>query len=80
MDTLRFLYASNMDRGHDVDMFLKLLRNERISFVCIGGGAKRIEDVKVEGLEESFLFLPDQDKRYVPYLTMACDVSLVRCE
>ncbi|MEM9980479.1 MAG: glycosyltransferase family 4 protein, partial [Cyanobacteria bacterium P01_D01_bin.2] len=69
VDTFTVLYSGNMGRCHDIDTIFeaaKLLRNERIKFVCIGGGAKReklIEDVKAEGLDENFLFLPYQDKK-----------------
>ena len=83
VDTFTVLYSGNMGRCHDIDTIFeaaKLLRNEPIRFVCIGGGAKRkklIEDVKAEGLEENFLFLPYQDKKDIPYSMTACDVSLV---
>ena len=82
VDTFTVLYSGNMGRCHDIDTIFeaaKLLRNEPIRFVCIGGGAKRkelIEDVKTEGLE-NFLFLPYQDKKNIPYSMTACDVSLV---
>ncbi|MFG6095985.1 glycosyltransferase family 4 protein [Leptothoe sp. ISB3NOV94-8A] len=83
VDTFTVLYSGNMGRCHDIATIFeaaKLLRNEPIKFVCIGGGAKRetlIEDVKAEGLEENFLFLPYQDKKDLPYSMTACDVSLV---
>ena len=83
VNTFTVLYSGNMGRCHDIDTIFeaaKLLRNEPIKFVCIGGGAKReklIEDVKAEGLEENFLFLPYQDKKDIPYSMTACDVSLV---
>jgi len=82
VDTFTVLYSGNMGRCHDIDTIFeaaKLLRNEPIRFVCIGGGAKReklIEDVKAEGLE-NFLFLPYQDKKDIPFSMTACDVSLV---
>ena len=82
VDTFTVLYSGNMGRCHDIDTIFeaaKLLRNEPIRFVCIGGGPKRkelIEDVKTEGLE-NFLFLPYQDKKNIPYSMTACDVSLV---
>ncbi|NEZ59943.1 glycosyltransferase family 4 protein [Adonisia turfae] len=83
VDTFTVLYSGNMGRCHDIATIFeaaKLLRNEPIKFVCIGSGAKReklIEDVKAEGLEENFLFLPYQDKKDLPYSMTACDVSLV---
>ena len=83
VDTFTVLYSGNMGRCHDIDTIFeaaKLLRDDPIKFVCIGGGAKReklIEDVKVEGLEKNFLFLPYQDKKDIPYSMTACDVSLV---
>ncbi|MEL6131261.1 MAG: glycosyltransferase family 4 protein, partial [Cyanobacteria bacterium J06628_4] len=83
VDTFTVLYSGNMGRCHDIDTIFeaaKLLRNEPIKFVCIGGGAKReklIEDVKAEGLDKNFLFLPYQDKKDIPYSMTACDVSLV---
>ncbi|MBE9068847.1 glycosyltransferase family 4 protein [Leptolyngbya cf. ectocarpi LEGE 11479] len=82
VDTFTVLYSGNMGRCHDIETIFeaaKLLRNEPIRFVCIGGGAKReklIEDVAAEGLE-NFLFLPYQDKKDIPYSMTACDVSLV---
>ncbi|MEM7063179.1 MAG: glycosyltransferase family 4 protein [Cyanobacteria bacterium P01_B01_bin.77] len=83
VDTFTVLYSGNMGRCHDIETIFeaaKLLRNEPIKFVCIGGGAKReklMEDVKAEGLDKSFLFLPYQDKKDIPYSMTACDVSLV---
>lgn len=83
VDTFTVLYSGNMGRCHDIETIFgasKLLRNEPIKFVCIGGGAKReklMEDVKAEGLEKNFLFLPYQDKKDIPYSMTACDVSLV---
>ncbi|MEA5466510.1 glycosyltransferase family 4 protein [Leptothoe sp. PORK10 BA2] len=83
VDTFTVLYSGNMGRCHDIDTIFeaaKLLRNEPIRFVCIGGGAKReklMKDVKAEGLEKNFLFLPYQDKKDIPYSMTACDVSLV---
>ena len=83
VDTFTVLYSGNMGRCHDIDTIFeaaKLLRDEPIKFVCIGGGAKReklIEDVKREGIEENFLFLPYQEKKDIPYSMTACDVSLV---
>ena len=83
VDTFTVLYSGNMGRCHDIKTIFeaaKLLRDEPIKFVCIGGGAKReklIEDVKAEGLEKIFLFLPYQDKKNIAYSMTACDVSLV---
>ncbi|MEM1255560.1 MAG: glycosyltransferase family 4 protein [Cyanobacteria bacterium P01_H01_bin.21] len=83
VNTFTVLYSGNMGRCHDIKTIFeaaKLLRDEPIKFVCIGGGAKRkklIEDVKTEGLEKNFLFLPYQDKKDLPYSLTACDVSLV---
>ena len=83
VDTFTVLYSGNMGRCHDIETIFeaaKLLRDEPIKFVCIGGGAKReklIEDVKREGIEENFLFLPYQEKKDIPYSMTACDVSLV---
>ncbi|BAB76922.1 glycosyltransferase family 4 protein [Anabaena sp. FACHB-709] len=76
------LYSGNMGRCHDIDTMLeaaKLLQNEPIQFVCIGGGAKReelIREVDKLGLN-NFTFLPYQDKQVLPYSLTACDLSLV---
>ena len=73
VDTFTVLYSGNMGRCHDIKTIFeaaKLLRNEPIKFVCIGGGAKRkklIEDVKAEGLEKCFLFLSYQEKKDLPF-------------
>ncbi|NEQ49266.1 MAG: glycosyltransferase family 4 protein [Leptolyngbya sp. SIO3F4] len=82
VDTFTVLYSGNMGRCHDIDTLLetaKLLRDEPIKFVCIGGGVKReklIGDVKAECLK-NFLFLPYQHKKDIPYSMTACDISLV---
>ncbi len=82
VNTFTVLYSGNMGRCHDIDTIFqaaKLLRNESIRFVCIGGGVKReklIDKVEMEGLD-NFLFLPYQDKKTLPYSMTACDVSLV---
>ena len=76
------LYSGNMGRCHDIDTLFevaKLLREEPISFVCIGGGAKRsplMEQIKAEGLQ-NFMFLPYQEKADLPYSLTCADVSLV---
>jgi glycosyltransferase involved in cell wall biosynthesis len=76
------LYSGNMGRCHDIDTMLdaaKLLQDEPIQFVCIGGGAKRdelIKEVDKLGLN-NFTFLPYQDKQVLPYSLTACDLSLV---
>lgn len=82
VDPFTVLYSGNMGRCHDVETIFeaaKLLRNEPIRFVCIGGGAKRgklIQAVEKEGLK-NFLFLPYQDKKDIPYSMTACDLTLV---
>jgi glycosyltransferase involved in cell wall biosynthesis len=76
------LYSGTLGRCHDVDTILnaaKLLQDEQIQFVFIGGGAKWsacVEKVKELGLN-NFLFLPYQDKQVIPYSLTACDLSLV---
>ncbi len=76
------LYSGNMGRCHDIDTILeaaRLLRNEPIRFVFIGGGAKRPtaeEKVKEWGLPNC-QFLPYQDKQHLPFSLTACDLSLV---
>jgi glycosyltransferase involved in cell wall biosynthesis len=76
------LYSGNMGRCHDMDTILEaatLLQNEPIQFVFIGDGAKRqacMEQVETLGLNNC-LFLPYQDKQYLPYSLTACDLSLV---
>ncbi len=76
------LYSGNMGRCHDIDTLLetaRLLKNEPILFVCIGGGAKREKlrgDIETSGLK-NFRFLPYQEKAVLPYSLTAGDVSLV---
>jgi glycosyltransferase involved in cell wall biosynthesis len=79
------VYSGNMGRCHDVATILetaKLLQEEPVQFVCIGGGPKRkdlIEEVNRLGLS-NFLFLPYQDKDVLPYSLTAGDLSLVSVE
>ncbi len=76
------LYSGNMGRCHDIDTILetaKLLKDQPIQFLCVGGGAKKkilIEQVKKLGLN-NFQFLPYQEKSNLPYSLTACDLSLV---
>lgn len=76
------LYSGNMGRCHDIDTLFaaaRLLKDEPILFVCIGGGAKRetlIDEVNASGLS-NFRFLPYQEKMVLPYSLTAGDLSLV---
>ncbi|MCX7594262.1 MAG: glycosyltransferase family 4 protein [Fischerella sp.] len=76
------LYSGNMGRCHDMDTILeaaKLLQDEPIQFVFVGGGAKReelVKEVNRLGLK-NFIFLPYQDKEVLPYSLTAGDLSLV---
>ncbi|KYC37761.1 glycosyltransferase WbuB [Scytonema hofmannii PCC 7110] len=76
------LYSGNMGRCHDMETILgaaKLLKDEPIQFVFIGGGAKG-EDLRRESHQlklDNMVFLPYQDKEVLPYSLTACDVSLV---
>lgn len=76
------LYSGNMGRCHDMETIMeaaKLLQNEPIQFVFIGDGAKRkvcVDEANALGLKNC-LFLPYQDKQYLPYSLTACDLSLV---
>ncbi|MCJ8281583.1 MAG: glycosyltransferase family 4 protein, partial [Rivularia sp. ALOHA_DT_140] len=71
-----------MGRCHDIDTILeaaKLLKDEPIKFLCVGGGAKRkvlVEEIKKSDLN-NFQFLPYQEKSDLPYSLTACDLSLV---
>ncbi len=82
VDKFTVLYSGNMGRCHDMETILEtasLLRNEPIQFVFIGDGAKRkicMEQAETLGLTNC-LFLPYQDKKYLPYSLTACDLSLV---
>ncbi|HAX79151.1 MAG TPA: glycosyltransferase WbuB [Cyanobacteria bacterium UBA11372] len=82
VDKFTVLYSGNMGRCHDMETILEtasLLRNEPIQFVFIGDGAKRkicMEQAEILGLTNC-LFLPYQDKKYLPYSLTACDLSLV---
>jgi glycosyltransferase involved in cell wall biosynthesis len=76
------LYSGNMGRCHDMNTILetaKLLKDEPIQFVFIGGGAKG-EDLLRESHRlklNNMVFLPYQDKEVLPYSLTACDLSLV---
>lgn len=82
IDPFVVLYSGNMGHCHDIDTLFeaaKLLQNEPILFVCIGGGAKRSQlekNVEALGLR-SFKFLPYQEKSALPYSLTASDLSLV---
>lgn len=82
VDPFVVMYSGNMGRCHDTETILaaaKLLKDEPIRFVCIGGGAKRsplIQSVADAGLN-NFLFLPYQEKSDLPYSLTACDLSLI---
>jgi len=76
------LYSGNMGRCHDIDTLFeaaKLLKDDSVLFVCIGGGAKRESLVKrvAEAALENFRFLPYQEKSALPYSLTAGDLSLV---
>ncbi len=81
-DEFVVLYSGNMGRCHDIDTLFeaaRLLRDDPILFVCIGGGAKReplMARVEAEGLS-NFRFLPYQEKSVLPYSLTASDLSLV---
>lgn len=82
VDTFTVLYSGNMGRCHEADTILaaaKLLQNEPIQFVFIGGGAKHktcLQQVKELNLPNC-RFLPYQEKHVLPYSLTACDLSLV---
>ena len=82
VDRFTVLYSGNMGRCHDIDTILeaaKLLKDEPIQFLCIGGGAKRkilVDEIKQLDLN-NFQFLPYQEKSNLPYSLTACDLSLV---
>jgi glycosyltransferase involved in cell wall biosynthesis len=82
VDKFTVLYSGNMGRCHDIDTILeaaKLLKDEPIQFLCIGGGAKQkllVEQIKELNLD-NFGFLPYQKKSNLPYSLTACDLSLV---
>ncbi len=81
-DKFIVLYSGTLGRCHDVDTILnaaKLLQDEPIQFVFIGGGAKWsycVEKIREWDLN-NFLFLPYQDRQVIPYSLTACDLSLV---
>ncbi len=82
VDKFTVLYSGNMGRCHDIDTILeaaKLLKDEPIQFLCVGGGAKKKvlrKEVKQLGLN-NFQFLPYQEKSDLPHSLTACDLSLV---
>lgn len=76
------LYSGNMGRCHDLETIMETatqLQDEPIQFVFIGSGAKRqicLEQVEKKGLKNC-LFLPYQNKQFLPYSLTSCDLSLV---
>jgi len=82
VDKFTVLYSGNMGRCHDMETIMEAareLQNQPIQFVFIGDGAKRKacqEQAASLGLNNC-LFLPYQDKQYLPYSLTACDLSLV---
>ncbi|HEY9845637.1 MAG TPA: glycosyltransferase family 4 protein, partial [Candidatus Caenarcaniphilales bacterium] len=80
--TFNVLYSGNLGRCHDLETVLEAaqqLQNEPIRFVFIGDGAKRqacIDQVNHLGLTNC-LFLPYQEKQFLPYSLTACDLSIV---
>lgn len=82
IDPFVVIYSGNMGRCHDIDTLFeaaRLLKDEPILFVCIGGGAKReklIADIEASGVK-NFRFLPYQEKAVLPYSLTASDLSLV---
>ncbi|MBF2004211.1 MAG: glycosyltransferase family 4 protein [Chlorogloeopsis fritschii C42_A2020_084] len=82
VDKFTVVYSGNMGRCHDMDTILetaKILKDEPIKFVFVGGGAKREELSKQAhqlGLN-NFVFVPYQDKNILPYSLTAGDLSLV---
>ena len=82
IDPFVVLYSGNMGRCHDIDTLFesaRLLRDEPVLFVCIGGGAKKTQLAKkVETAAlRNFKFLPYQEKSDLPYSLTASDLSLV---
>lgn len=82
VDTFTVLYSGNMGRCHDMETIMEAvwhLRDQPIRFVFIGSGAKCqacISKAQSLGLTNC-LFLPYQEKRFLPYSLTACDLSLV---
>lgn len=82
VNTFTVLYSGNMGRCHEADTILaaaKLLQNESIQFVFIGGGTKHktcLQQVNKLNLPNC-RFLPYQEKHVLPYSLTACDLSLV---
>ncbi|WP_448563518.1 glycosyltransferase family 4 protein [Trichothermofontia sp.] len=82
VDPFVVLYSGNTGRCHDLETLLeaaKLLRQESIKFVFIGGGTQYQacqERVRAWQLDK-ILFLPYQDKSVLPYSLTACDLSIV---
>jgi glycosyltransferase involved in cell wall biosynthesis len=76
------LYSGNMGRCHDMETILgaaKLLKDEPIQFVFIGGGSKMksiIEEMRVADLR-NYTFLPYQEKKDLAYSLSAADLALV---
>jgi glycosyltransferase involved in cell wall biosynthesis len=76
------LYSGNMGRCHDMETILgaaKLLKDEPIQFVFIGGGSKMkalIEEMQAASLK-NYTFLPYQEKKDLAYSLSAADLALV---
>ncbi len=82
VDPFVVLYSGNTGRCHDLETLLdaaKLLRQEPIRFVFIGGGTQyqACQQQAKDWQLEQVLFLPYQDKAVLPYSLTACDLSIV---
>jgi len=67
-------YSGNLGRGHEFATVLaaaeRMRENPRIVFLMIGGGKRFAElaaAVKKRGLEDSFRFVPYQERKTLPY-------------
>ncbi|MCH4902848.1 glycosyltransferase [Cylindrospermopsis raciborskii CHAB3438] len=76
------LYSGNLGRLHDIETIAeaaKILKNEPIKFVFIGGGAKtKIVNQAIKNYRlQNILLLPYQPRELLPLSLTACDISLI---
>jgi glycosyltransferase involved in cell wall biosynthesis len=76
------LYSGNLGRLHDIETIAeaaKILKNEPVKFVFIGGGAKtKIVKQSIEKYRlQNILILPYQPRELLPLSLTACDISLI---
>jgi glycosyltransferase involved in cell wall biosynthesis len=76
------LYSGNIGIANDVEVLAevaKLVNNENVRFVIIGGGArkKHLEYIVLSEKLKNIILLPWQDVKYLPYTLSAANIGVV---